>query len=212
MAVWQYQLNIIPKEAILEKYGSIPNELLIDHDGWEKYWEELVDIKNLPEPNFEDAKTIKWWNKIKLDVKRITEQVDKLISRGDWNDDEESGFIGWKGDSEKEEDNDAHIVFDVKTKIISEFQFRTDLRNKGNATKFLNGMLNICDQNDLMVLNTKGTLFEPKSELIFEDLKKSNAVHFLTDPEGFLDKIAKEEDDRKPKKVSFWSKIKAYFG
>ena len=209
MAVWQYQLNIIPKKAILEKYGSIPNELLIDHDGWETYWENLVDIDNLPEPNFEDAKTIKWWTNIKIDIKKITQEIDKLVSRGDWNDDEESGFIGWKGDTEKEEDNDGHIAYDKNTNIISEFQFRTDLRNKQNATKFLNGMLKICEQNDLMVLNTNGILLEPKLELIFDDLKKSNAVHFLTDPEDFLDKIAKKQNKRQPKKVSFWSKIKA---
>ncbi len=167
--------------------------------------------KGFPEPDFEDAKTIKWWTNIKLDIKKTTTEIDKLVSRGDWSDDENSGFIGWKGNTEKQEDNDAHIAYDTKTNVISEFQFRADLRKKENITEFLSGMLKLCERNDLMVFNTNGTLFEPKSELIYEDLKKSNAVEFLTDPEKFLEKIAERENKRQPKKESFWSKIKAYF-
>ncbi|WP_055437705.1 hypothetical protein [Lacinutrix algicola] len=209
MAIWQYQLNIIPKKAILEKYGKIPDTLFIDFINWKIYWENVTYDNGYPEPNFEDARTIKWWNNIKLDIKKTSEQIDQYVTRGDWNDDGERGFIGWKGNSEKEEDNDAHIAYDKKTNIISEFQFRTDLRNKENAMKFLNGMLNVCSQNDLMVLNTEGILFEPQTELIFEDIKNSNAVKFFSDPIEFLEKIGKEEDKRKLKEDSFWSKIKA---
>jgi hypothetical protein len=211
MAVWQYQLNIIPKKAILEKYGEIPKELFIDYDGWEKYWANVSFDNGIPEPEFEDAKTTKWWTDVRIDIKKIIDNIDQLVERGNWNDDEKSGFVGWKGDPEQEEDNDGHISYDKDTNIISEFQFRTDLRNKENATKFLNGMLNLCKQNDLMVFNTNGILFEPKPELIFEDLKKSNAITFLTDPIKFLDKIGKEEDKLKPKKSSFWSKIKTFW-
>jgi hypothetical protein len=208
MAVWQYQLNIVPKKTILEKYGTIPNELLINDEGWEKYWENIVDIENLPEPDFEDANTIKWWKNIKIEIKKTTEQIDKLVTRANWGQDSLDS-INWKGNSEIKEDNDCFLSFDPKTQIIEDFHFRTDLRKKENITIFLNGMLNLCERNDLMVFNTNGILLEPKSELIFEDLKKSNAVKFLTDPEKFLDKIAEKENNRKPKKDSFWSKIKA---
>lgn len=210
MAVWQYQLNIIPKKAIIDKYGEIPNELFIDYEGWEKYWANVSFDNGIPEPEFEDAKTTKWWTDVRIDIKKVIDHIDQLVKRGDWNDDENSGFVGWKGDSEQEEDNDGHIAYDKETNIISEFQFRVDLRNKENASKFLNGMLNLCEKNDLMVLNTSGILFEPKPELIFEDLKKSNAVTFLTDPIKFLDKIDKKQDKLKPEKSSFWSKIKAF--
>ena len=30
MAIWQYQLCIIPKKAIVEKYGELPEKLFID--------------------------------------------------------------------------------------------------------------------------------------------------------------------------------------
>jgi len=188
MAVWQYQLNIVPKKAILEKYGTIPNELLINNEGWVKYWEDIVDIENLPEPDFEDAKTIKWWTDIKLEIKKTSEQIDKLVTRANWGQDSLDS-INWKGNSEIKEDNDCFLSFDPKTQIIEDFHFRADLRKKENITIFLNGMLNLCEQNDLMVFNTKGVLFESKTELIFEDLKKSNAVKFLTDPKKFLDNI-----------------------
>ena len=190
MAVWQYQLNIIPKKTILKKYGTIPNELLINNEGWEKYWEGIYDIENLPEPDFEDAKTIKWWTDIKLEIKKTSEQIDKLVTRANWGQDSLDS-INWKGNSEIKEDNDCFLSFNPKNQIIEDFHFRSDLRKKENITVFLNGMLNVCEQNDLMVFNTKGVLFEPKTELIFEDLKKSNAVKFLTDPEKFLDTIGK---------------------
>ncbi|MBL4669191.1 MAG: hypothetical protein JKY30_08005 [Flavobacteriales bacterium] len=188
MAVWQYQLNNVPKKTILEKYGTIPNELLINNEGWVKYWEDIVDIENLPEPDFEDAKTIKWWTGIKLEIKKTSEQIDKLVTRANWGQDSLDS-INWKGNSEIKEDNDCFLSFDPKTQIIEDFHFRADLRKKENITIFLNGMLNLCEQNDLMVFNTKGVLFESKTELIFEDLKKSNAVKFLTDPKKFLDNI-----------------------
>ena len=209
MAIWQYQLNIIPRKSIIEKYGNIPTELLIANDSWEKYWENIKDIENLPEPDFEDAKTIKWWNNIKLDIKKTSEQVDKLVSRANWGKDSLDS-VNWKGNSNNEEDNDCYISFDPKTKFINEFEFRTDLRNREKATNFLNGMLELCAKNELMVFNTKGILFEPNPELIYEEIRKSNAVAFLTEPEKFLDKIAERENKKESKKVSFWSKIKAY--
>lgn len=222
MAVWQYQLNIIPKKSILEKYGELPETLFINFDGWKNYWDNIAYENGFPEPGFEDAKTINWWKNIKLDAKKTAEQVDLYIKRDDWCDDD-SGFIGWKGNSELDEDNDAHISYDKKTNIISEFGFRTDLRNKKNLSRFLKGILNICAQNELMVFNTKGHLFEPNFDIIFEDIKKSNAVAFLTDPEKFLDKIAKKNNESKLKKgvvleneinlkeKSFWLKIKGLF-
>jgi hypothetical protein len=209
MAIWQYQLNIIPRKSVLEKYGNIPLELFIDNDSWEKYWENIIDIENLPEPEFEDAKTIKWWNNINLDIKETSEQIDKLVSRANWGKDSLNS-INWKGNSNNEEDNDCYLSFDPNTKFINEFQFRTDLRNKEKATNFLNGMLELCVKNELIVFNTKGLLFEPKPELIYEYLRKSNAIDFLTEPEKFLDKIAERENKKKPKKISFWSKVKAY--
>ena len=114
MAVWQYPLIVIPKKAIVERFGEIPKSLFIDHKEWKKYWENLNLSKGFPEPDFEDAKTIKWWKNIDLNIQETANQIDKLVKRGDLRNDKD--FIGWKGDSEKEEDNDCHIAYDEKTK------------------------------------------------------------------------------------------------
>ena len=206
MAVWQYQLSVIPKEAVIKKYGEIPSALVIENKKWEEYWENITDIENLPEPNFEDAKTIKWWENIDLNIRKASEQIDKLVTRANWGQDSLNS-INWKGDSNKNEDNDCYISFDQKTKVINEFNFRTDLRNKEKAKKFIIGMLDFCNENKLMVFNTKGFLFEPKPEIIYEDLKKSNAIDFLTAPEKFLDKIAEIENKKKLKKLSLWQRF-----
>lgn len=102
MVIYQYQLNIIPRKSIIEKYGNIPTELFIDDDSWEKYWENIIDIENLSEPDFEDAKTIKWWDNIKLDVRKTSEQIDKLVSRANWEKDSLDSII-WKGNSNNED-------------------------------------------------------------------------------------------------------------
>lgn len=212
MAVWQYQLNTIPKSAILEKYGEIPNKLFIDKKGWKEYWDNVKFDKGFPDPEFEDTLTIDWWKNAVLNIQETPSQIDKLVKRGDWSNDKD--FIGWKGDSEKEEDHDCHIAFNEKTLLISEFQFRTDLRNIEKAKRFMQGMLQICVENELLVMNTDGHLYEPDIELILEDLKKSNAIKFLTDPLKFMDEITENDDHRfgiELKKQSFWSKVKRFF-
>ncbi|WGH76788.1 hypothetical protein P8625_06475 [Tenacibaculum tangerinum] len=209
MAVWQYQLNIIPRKAILEKYGEIPKTLFIDFDGWEKYWENVDYNNGFPDPDFEDAKTIKWWANTLLDINDISKQIDKLVARAQWGN-ESSNSINWKGNSNNYEDNDCYISYNKTKKTINEFQFRVDLRKKENFSLFLKGILELCKKNELMVFNTNGALFEPKIEVIYEDLKKSNAVAFLTDPEKFLDKIAYRENIKIQKKVNLWTKIKTF--
>jgi hypothetical protein len=191
MAIWQYQLNMIPKKSVHKKYGQIPNKLFIDYHNWEIYWQERIKTKKLYEPNFEDGRTIKWWKDVELNIEKISIKIDEYVNRADWNKND-SGFIGWKGDTKNKEDNDAHISYNIITNEISEFQLRTDLRDKQNATKFLNGMLSICQQNDLMIFNTNGILLQPKAELVFEDLKTSDAIKFLANPGEFLNQIKKK--------------------
>lgn len=212
MAVWQYQLNIIPRSVIIEKYGEIPNKLFIDEKGWKDYWDNTKFDSGFPDPEFEDALTINWWKNKTLNIQETANQIDKLVKRGDWSNDKD--FIGWKGDSEEEEDNDCHIAFNENTFVISEFQFRTDLRNIEKAKKFMAGMLKICIVNDLLVMNTDGFLYDPEMEIIFEDIKKSNSVKFLTNPMKFIEEITEDEDKRfriEPKKQNIWNKIKSIF-
>ncbi|MCT4665207.1 MAG: hypothetical protein N4A45_08260 [Flavobacteriales bacterium] len=211
MAIWQYQLTILPKSAVVEKFGEVPNTLFIDKKAWKDYWETVKFDNGFPAPEFEDAQTIKWWKSSTLNIQETMSQIDKLVKRDNWSNDKY--FISWKGDSEKEEDNDCHIALNNKTLEISEFQFRTDLRNLETAKKFMEGMISICIKNNLLLMNTDGVLFEPKMEIIFEDIKKSSAIEFLTNPREFIEEAVKNEDNRfrfEPTKQSIWSKIKNF--
>lgn len=83
MAVWQYELRLLPKESLQKYYGSIPQSLPI--------------IKKLNE-------NINWWKGINIDVATIKERVSKVIPR-DTNM-ELIDTISWKG-YEDRQDNDV---------------------------------------------------------------------------------------------------------
>lgn len=210
MAIWQYQLTVIPKQSVLGKFGKIPNKLEVNEEAWEKYWENVIDIENLPEPNFEDANTINWWKNSKIKKSELVENIDKLVKRAEWSKDSLES-ISWKGNENLKEDNDCFIAFNKYSKVIGEFSFRVDLRKKRNIENFLTGMLEICEKNELIVYNNEGILFLPKLELIIGDLKNSKAVDFLTNPGKFIEKIAKKENKSKIEKTNFWKKLKQFW-
>lgn len=193
MAIWQYELNVIPRKGILDRYGEIPDKFFMDKEGWERFWKTFNrDFDNI-KYDFEDAKTIQWWKNISFDVERVAEEMDKLVKRGKQS---RIGYIWWKGDMDNDEDHDAYISFDGETKEVKGFQFRTDLRNMTKALKFMEGMLGICSQNELMLMNVEGGLFEPRMELILEDMKTSNAKKFLTNPSKFIEGAVANEKNK----------------
>lgn len=156
MAIWQYHLNIIPKTSVADKNGII-TKLVI---------------------NSEDQVTA-WKKNTSVSVDLISKQIDKYVPRSVWNK-KNSGIISWKGNTNNKEDNDVLISYDLTTNRISGFQFRTDTRDKHNATKFLSGILNICKQNNLIVFNLDDVIMEPHLQLILNDLKTSNAQNFIS--------------------------------
>ena len=178
MAIWQYNLDVIPKDSIIKKHGEIPDLLFIDHDSWESYWKKNHESKTIMQPSFEDAKTINWWDDFKLDSEKIATLIDSLVTRSIYNR-ENSGMTAWKGDTDNRQDNDVHLSYDPVSKTISEFRFRVDVRDKKNIDTFLNGMINICKEHDLMVYNEDGKLMSPSMDLILNDLKTSNAQSFI---------------------------------
>ena len=180
MAIWQYYLKVIPKESVIKKYGFVPSKLEINHEGWVKYQQDRWNgIKS--EINFEDAQTINWWKDVFFDKKNTVSSINKLIKQCDWSN---SDTIGWKGDTRNNQDNDVYIHFDESEKVI-EFTFRTDLRN--DSLDFLAEMLEICKENDWLVMDDDGYLFEPKFLEVYESMRKSNASRFLENPEKFFE-------------------------
>ncbi len=182
MAVFQFKLDVIPRNSISDRFEEIPPRLFINHEGWVDYFENgRIEDK----PSFEDARTINWWKGIRIDIEELAKQIDQIIPRAHYSKPE---FLNWKGKSQIQEDNDAAISINEENEI-EDFGFRIDLRDPDKFPRVLESMLNICSENDWMVMDVKGNLMEPTLKDVGTKLLDSNAVKFLIDPEDFLRKL-----------------------
>ena len=93
MAIWQFHIYLIPQKSLLNKYGQVPTQLVMDKDGWSDYFQN-ADLDT--EPDFEDALTIHWWLDLNInldnilplletfgDIQSWTQNTDGLRSFGD---------------------------------------------------------------------------------------------------------------------------------
>ncbi|WP_299137133.1 hypothetical protein [uncultured Tenacibaculum sp.] len=181
MATYQFLTFVLPKQPIEEKYGGIPKQLEIKHAEWEKYWENYdVELNDAPEPKFKDAISTKWWKEIQIDIAELRNEIDKIIPRASWNNE------SWKIEN-GEVDHDLSIDYNEKENFIEDFRFRTDLR----ATKldFLNAMLELCDQNNWILMDENGNLSNPNIKDLAELLKNSKAHLYITNPTFFFENL-----------------------
>jgi len=186
MAIYQFLTYVIPKKGLIQKLGEIPAELEIKHSEWEKFWENFTgDIDDDIEPEFEDARTIKWWKYEKIEIQKLRAEIDKIIPRSNWSNN------SWKIENSKI-DHDLEIDWNEKRHYIEEFQFRTDLTD--TSLKFLNSMLKLCIENEWILMDENGRLCEPKMEDLIEFIKGSNPDRFLRNPIGFLDHLSKDKE------------------
>lgn len=158
MAINQFLTFVLPKKPIEEKYGGIPKQLEIKHAEWAKYWENYqMDLNEAPEPEFEDAISTKWWKEIEIDIVELRNNIDKIITRAEWN-----GGQSWK--TEKAEfDHDLSIDYNDKGNYIEDFRFRTDLTD--STLTFIKSILDLCDKNKWILMDDKGNLFSPDIEI-----------------------------------------------
>jgi hypothetical protein len=68
--------------------------------------------------------------------------------------------------------------------------FRIDLREIDKS--FIDNVLTIVKDLDCLLLDRHGNLFEPKPEILSDNLKKSNAFKLVTNPTDFFNKLGKE--------------------
>lgn len=182
MAIWQYKLEVILKNSVLKRFGFIPAKLEINHEGWENFRQKrLQGIKD--EPDFEDAYTINWWKDIPFNRKKIVSSINSLIKQCEWSNSE---TISWKGDTRQKQDHDVYIHFDEWENIV-EFYFRTDLRD--DSLDFLAEMLEICKENEWLVMDAKGYLMNPGLLDVYDSVRNSNTTKFLEDPERFFENL-----------------------
>lgn len=170
MAVWQYLLIAVPEDSIDNNYECIfqnnKTEFLPETD---VFWE-----------NFDDG------------IPSIISELDQIIPKANWGNET---CLNWKGNGQNEEDNDACICLSDDKSKIKEFQFRVDLRKASNITEVLQSILNLCEKNQLVLIDLKGEIFKPNLKDIFKSIQASNATRFLNDPIHFFEDLNKNSSD-----------------
>lgn len=183
MAIYQFQLTIIPRKGVLEKYGFIPERLEIDCEERKNHYYLKKDGLIDEEDKFSDALTQDWWSSTELIPIEVIHQIDKKVRRANYGDDT---WIVWKFYSH-ELDNDASMLINAATGKIEELQFRADLRE--NDLKFLQEMTALANKYDWLLIDMKGNLANPEIEEIVRLIKISNAYKFVKDPMIFLTEL-----------------------
>jgi hypothetical protein len=89
-------------------------------------------------------------------------------------------------------DNETNDISIAKGEagLLEEMSFRIDLREINRS--FIDNVLTIVNDLDCVLLDRQGNLFEPKVDSLSDNIKKSNAFKFVTNPTDFLDKLGKE--------------------
>ncbi len=185
MAIWQFQLVIIPRKGILEKIGVIPEILEIDYEERTEHYHLKKEGLIEEEDEFKDALTQNWWSSTDLQPIEIIHQIDKKVRRANYGRDT---FVNWKFNNGKV-DNDASMSIDEETGKIGEIRFRADLRE--DELKFLKEMIELAEKYDWLLMDMKGNLVEPRFQEVARLIKISNSYKFLKDPLRFLTDLGK---------------------
>ena len=146
MAIWQFQLVIIPRKGILEKFGKIPETLKIDYEEITEHYHLKKEGLIEEEDEFRDALTQDWWSSTKLQPIEIIHQIDKKVRRANYGRDT---FVNWKFNNGKV-DNDASMSINEETGKIEEIRFRGDLREE--KLKFLREMIEMAEKYDWLLM------------------------------------------------------------
>ncbi|MCO5945344.1 hypothetical protein [Mucilaginibacter flavidus] len=178
MAIWQFNINFIPRKSLINKYGYIPEQLEINSGAWEEYFKN----SNLDEEyDFEDAHTIRWW----LDLKVSTDDLYPLIKEGNTlNERTIPGLMNFGN----VDTNHIDVCFDENTNQVEELSCRVDLREVDKV--FVNKIFALAECFNCLLMDRQGRLFEPTKSAFINAIKLSDAFRFVSNPEGFLNDIS----------------------
>ncbi len=187
MAIYQFNLVIIPKKGVLKYFGEIPDRLEVD---FQKRTENFLNEGTEGEFDYFEFIQHKCWEIANIDPLEIINQMDQKLDRANWGNNKE--YNNWKTET-TEVDNDSWILINSEQNQIKEFTFRADLRQP--KLKFLMEMLELAKERELLLIDVKGNLVEPDIENVVELIKKSNALKFIENPIKFLTDLEKGEID-----------------
>ena len=177
MAISQYYMAIIPKQGIIEYFGEVPKVLEVD---FQKRTESFLNETMEDDYDYFEFIQHKCWANSKISSKEIINLMDKKLNRADWGNDNEGN--NWKTET-TEIDNDAWLLVDEEN-IIIEFTFRADLRQP--KLKFLLEMIELCYENEFLLIDIGGNVVEPDLEKVIELIKVSNAYKFVVNPNQYF--------------------------
>ena len=182
MAIWQFLIYFIPRQALIDKYGEVPKQLEMNQDGWSDYYEKF-DLEK--EPEFEDAMTIQWWLKLNYNFKDILPTLQQFGELQDWTADSK-GFRKYGSP----ETNDISVCFDPDTKEVQELSCRLDVSNIDQG--IIEKILSIGRRYDCLLMDSQGRLYEPTIKNLVEHIKISDANKFVEDPKKYFEDLSKE--------------------
>lgn len=181
MAIWQFHIYLIPQKSLLNKYGQVPAQLVMDKDGWSDYMQN-ADLDT--EPDFEDALTIRWWLDLNINFDNILPLLKTFGDIQSWT--QNSNGLRSFGDTDT---NDISVCFNDTTKIVEEVSCRLDLRQLDK--NFIDKVLSLATQFDCLLMDRQGRLYQPSLVELLDTIKLSNANRFVGNPEQFLNDLSK---------------------
>ena len=179
MAIYQYNIEFIPRKSILDKYGEIPNRLYIDHDALKDHLEKDNLESNY---DFDDAFTIRWWEERKILFSEIEPTIISFEKPVEWLKD--SADLRRYGN---EATNDLTFVL-TEDGLIEDFGCRINISILDK--NFIDNIFTLAKQIDCLLIDRKGNLFEPTYDKLFENIKQSNSFKFVSNPTDFFDKLS----------------------
>jgi hypothetical protein len=177
MASWQFNLFLIPRVSLLNRYKHIPMKLYVDHRN-----EDNRLKTNLEAYEIDDALDVDWWTDLNIYTSDLFPIIEEFAALGNnWSTESLKNF----GDSDK---NDIHVHFNKDTQQIEEVSCRFDLRELNK--EFIDKSLLLAQQFNCLLMDNDGILIQPNLSNLFELIKSSNAFRFVSDPEKYLDDIS----------------------
>ena len=168
MAIYQYYLAFVPKSGLRKKHDNIPSQIAVS-----------------TATGYFDANMDEYWDLAEISFQKIKSDIDKIIDKANWGNSKDS--FNWKT-STNETDNDAWMAINSETEKITELSFRADLREP--HLKFLNGMLELAQKFEMMVMDRKGNLIKPDFNEVKGFVKMSNTFKFIENPVKFFDGLS----------------------
>lgn len=152
-----------------------------------RHWDIIpvkVQVRDNPAFDEDDLINVKWWDKEQIDFGTIEKRLLSFADQVEWT--KRSETVKDFGDSDT---NDITIT---KSDLghLEEMYFRIDLREIDS--RFIDNVLAIVKDLDCMLLDRQDNLFEPTHENLSDNIKKSNAFKFVTNPTDFLKKLGTE--------------------